>query len=400
MSLATGESLSRVETLADQPLYMASADLQNAFYTLEMPEELRRFFGLRPVRAGKLGLEQLGGEALGPEEWLHPVVKVVPMGWSWALWWCQSVHEKIAERGGLEESERLRDRHPVTSNSFWHIQYVDNLHVLGTDEEEVKARFWKAVQALREAGLTVHEIEEGQTEDSSVKMLGWEIHGNGRVTPSHERLWRVRLAIRELLRRGKSSGQQLERLVGHMTFISLCRREALSVLGESYTFIRRHYQQIVPLWKSVRNELEKWDGIAPLIFSDLRRPWSERLLAVDASEWGLGVTTSQIKSADSQALGGCIERWRFRGEEAKNPRQFVITEDEQVLANDRFGEEPGSQSHHQTGAMSTVIQDSGFFSCGSQLAGRGSLSMAAQRVDASVRGPGLTACHSTSPAFT
>ena len=313
---------------------MASADLQNAFYTLEMPEELRRFFGLRPVRAGKLGLEQLGGEALGPEEWLHPVVKVVPMGWSWALWWCQSVHEKIAERGGLEESERLRDRHPVTSNSFWHIQYVDNLHVLGTDEEEVKARFWKAVQALREAGLTVHEIEEGQTEDSSVKMLGWEIHGNGRVTPSHERLWRVRLAIRELLRRGKSSGQQLERLVGHMTFISLCRREALSVLGESYTFIRRHYQQIVPLWKSVRDELEKWDGIAPLIFSDLRRPWSERLLAVDASEWGLGVTTSQIKSADSQALGGCIERWRFREEEAKNPRQFVITEDEQVLANE------------------------------------------------------------------
>lgn len=261
-------------------------------------------------------------------------------------------------------------------------------------------QIWKAVQALREAGLTVHEIEEGQTEDSSVKMLGWEIHGNGRVTPSHERLWRVRLAIRELLRRGKSSGQQLERLVGHMTFISLCRREALSVLGESYTFIRRHYQQIVPLWKSVRNELEKWDGIAPLIFSDLRRPWSERLLAVDASEWGLGVTTSQIKSADSQALGGCIERWRFRGEEAKNPRQLVITEDEQVLANDRFGEEPGSQSHHQTGAMSTVIQDSGFFSCGSQLAGRGSLSMAAQRVDASVRGPGLTACHSTSPAFT
>lgn len=65
MSLATGESLSRVETLADQPLYMASADLQNAFYTLEMPEELRRFFGLRPVRAGKLGLEQLGGSPHG-----------------------------------------------------------------------------------------------------------------------------------------------------------------------------------------------------------------------------------------------------------------------------------------------------------------------------------------------
>ena len=131
VSLATGESLSRLETVADKPLYMTSADLQNAFYTLEMPEELRKYFGLKPVRAGSLGLEEIGGRALHPDEWVYPVVKVVPMGWSWALWWCQSVHEKIAERAGLTEAERLRDRHPVTSDHFWRIQYVDNLHVLG-----------------------------------------------------------------------------------------------------------------------------------------------------------------------------------------------------------------------------------------------------------------------------
>ncbi len=331
VSLATGESLSRVESMADQPLYMASADLQNAFYTLEMPGELRKFFGLKAVRAGKLGVEELHGRAIGPNEWLHPVVKVVPMGWSWALWWCQSVHEKIAERAGLTEAERLRDRHPVTSDRFWHIQYVDNLHVLGVDEEEVKTRFWQTVGALKESGLTVHEIEEGQTEGSSVKMLGWEIHGSGRVAPSRERLWKVRLAVREMLRRGTASGQQLERLLGHMTFISLCRREALSVLGESYTFIRRHYQQVVQLWKSVRIELQKWDGIAPLVFSDLRRPWSNQLLAVDASEWGLGVTSSMMGSEDNQRLGRVSERWRFKDAEARNPRQFVFAEDEQKM---------------------------------------------------------------------
>ena len=329
VSLATGESLSRLETLADKPLYMASADLQNAFYTLEMPEELRKYFGLKPVRAGSLGLEEIGGRALHPDEWVYPVVKVVPMDWSWALWWCQSVHEKIAERAGLTETERLRDRHPVTSDHFWHIQYVDNLHVLGTDEQEVKRRFWSAVEGVRKSGLTVHEIEEGQTEDNSVmKMLGWEIHGSGRVAPAKDRLWRVRLAIREVLRRGVASGQQLERLVGHMTFISLCRREALSVLGEIYTFIRRHYQRVVQLWKSVRLELEKWDGIAPFIFSDLKRPWSNQLLAVDASEWGLGVTASHISPHKTQELGGFSERWRFRDEDARNPRQFVVTEEE------------------------------------------------------------------------
>lgn len=332
--LGSGESLSRVETQAGQPLYMASADLQNAFYTLEMPEELRKFFGLKAVRAGGLGLEELGGRALDPDEWLYPVVRVVPMGWSWALWWCQRVHEKIAERAGLTEAERLRDRHPVSSDRFWHIQYVDNLHVLGTDRLEVRTRFWKAVEALKASGLTVHEIEEGQTEgDSSMKMLGWEIHESGRVAPSRERLWRVRLAIREILRRGAASGQQLERLIGHMTFISLCRREALSVLGECYTFIRRHYQQVVHLWKSVRCELEKWDGIAPLVFADLKRPWSNHLLAVDASEWGLGVTTSNIDFWDTQKLGSISERWRFKDEEARNPRQFVIAEDERSLGH-------------------------------------------------------------------
>ena len=58
----------------------------------------------------------------------------------------------------MEES-RLRDGKVAPSDGFWHIQYVDNLHVFGVDKAMVEKMFWSAVEALRGAGLTVHEVE-------------------------------------------------------------------------------------------------------------------------------------------------------------------------------------------------------------------------------------------------
>lgn len=40
IKLATGEAMSRIHARPDEPLYMASADLQNAFYTIEMPSSV------------------------------------------------------------------------------------------------------------------------------------------------------------------------------------------------------------------------------------------------------------------------------------------------------------------------------------------------------------------------
>jgi hypothetical protein len=42
--LATGDSIGRIGT-DRTPLYMTSADLQNAFYAMSMPTSLRSFFG-------------------------------------------------------------------------------------------------------------------------------------------------------------------------------------------------------------------------------------------------------------------------------------------------------------------------------------------------------------------
>ena len=325
IKLATGESMSRMELKSHGQLFTASADLQNAFYTMAMPSTLQKFFGLRKVQAGELGVAEVAGLRLQPTSWIYPRIAVIPMGWSHAMWWCQRISERICERSGLLPSERLRDGQPPPQGTFFHVQYVDNLHIFGNDKEEVETRFWKAVEALRAAGLTVHEIEVA---DGSSKVLGWEIEDGGYLAPSLSRLWRCRLGIRELLRRGRASGQQLERLIGHMTFVSLCRRESLSVLGDCYTFIQRNYTHSANLWKSVRRELWQWDGIAPLIRVNMKLVWGDTIYAVDASDWGLGVVSSTVEPSFSQQLGRYVERWRFKDDGCNNPRSFVQVEGE------------------------------------------------------------------------
>lgn len=176
VTLTTGESLRRISLEAREELHVCSADLANAFYTLAMPLELRKYFGLQRFQAKDLGLDEVDGIKVSGSTWVQPRIAVLPMGWSWALYWCQVLHERIAERSGLSPSERLQDFKVPPSGSFWHVQYVDNLHV----KDEVVRRFRKAVDELKACGLTVHEIEELETE---TKILGWEYEAH-RFRPS------------------------------------------------------------------------------------------------------------------------------------------------------------------------------------------------------------------------
>ena len=74
-------------------------------------------------------------------------------------------------------------------------------------------------------------------------------------------------------------------------------------MGDTYTYIKRHYSKAAPLWKSVRRELACWDGTAPLIYVNMTSPWDTTIYAVDASEWGMGVTTSEISADLAKQLG-------------------------------------------------------------------------------------------------
>eukprot|EP00971_Amphidinium_carterae_P276991 5497111-Amphidinium_carterae.1 len=85
----------------------------------------------------------------------------------------------------------------------------------------------------------------------------------------------------------------MEKLVGHSTFLMLIQRSSLSTLSACYSFSRKNYLKVVPLWPSVVRELRMLDGILPLLHRDLRCPWSEQVVMVDASPEGYGVVERQ-----------------------------------------------------------------------------------------------------------
>ena len=211
----------------------------------------------------------------------------------------------------------------MPEKNILHTQYVDNLIVLGTDREAVLEAYQAAVFKFKEAGLQVHGEE---VSDTGAKVLGWEIRADGHFGPSLHRAWKVRLAIRELLRRGRATGKQLERLLGHCVFISLGRRESLSVFSDIYRHVQRYRDCHVelPIPRGVRQELIKWDGILPLLRRSLRSKWSDTIHAVDASEWGLGVTDANLAQAQVRKLGQFNERWRFKEPGVARPRDHAL----------------------------------------------------------------------------
>ena len=317
VNLATAEVLSRIDLGGtDCDLYISTADLKDAFYHFELPLQLRPYFGMRPLSAGDLGITSLGGKAIRASSLVFPRLKVLPMGWTHALWWCQNIHQRIVSGVGATADKCLEDRASVPSPECMHLEYVDNFVCIGTAKEEVEALAAAGVQALRDKGLVVHEVASGE---GNIKVLGWCFQGK-KLRPLSHRVWRLIAAIRFLLDRGTCSGKQLEKVLGHATFIALGRREALAVFGESYSFVRTHYEQNHRIWPSVRRELMIWTSIAPLLWRDLGIPWASEVAAVDASTWGLGAVVADFDEAEVRQLGKYSERWRFEIPEFRCPR--------------------------------------------------------------------------------
>ena len=146
------------------------------------------------------------------------------------------------------------------------------------------------------------------------------------MRPSRNRVWRIRLAIRGLLKGGRASGADMERLLGHMCFTSLIRRESLSILKYCYRFVTvfKGSREAKTLWSSVKRELDLWDSLAPLLWLDSTSPPSPDVVMVDASPWGLGAVRASAPPELVSAASRYSERWRLRGDEKPAPRQACL----------------------------------------------------------------------------
>ena len=82
-----------------------------------MPHDLAQFFCLAPQPgwvAQGLGCVDVEGLPVEAGETLYPCVRCLPMGWSWAMWFVQELHEQVLVKAtGLGGDLLVREGHPA-----------------------------------------------------------------------------------------------------------------------------------------------------------------------------------------------------------------------------------------------------------------------------------------------
>ena len=314
--LATGSTFSRLEVDEGPPIEVGGVDIADAFYNIALPLPLRKFFALPGLQARDVGVCTCEGAAVTPGCLVYPVLRVVPMGWTHALWICQFAHEAVVNANPFVDSSlRIVDKREVPRlKTYLHTEYVDNFVVVTQKRDLAYDLADRIGRALRERGLPTHEVEAGK----GLETLGWKFssdHPFVQVTP--KRMWKLRLATLELLKVGRCDGKLLERMIGHYTFAGLLNRGFLSIFQASYVFIRKHYTDWVELWPEVRRELFWACSLICLVRRDLSAIWSGTVHATDASFWGRGVTSCCRAVDEIRPVAAQCDRWRFSADEEK-----------------------------------------------------------------------------------
>eukprot|EP00971_Amphidinium_carterae_P330048 6462902-Amphidinium_carterae.3 len=184
----------------------------------------------------------------------------LPIGWwSWAFYFGQQAHvAEVCRALDLGPGDLLSDVRPapdLVDGALLVLPYCDNLIVGSTCKESADRAREDVASLCRRAGYIVHEEENASL---CVRSLGFEINRDtGLLTVGEKRHMKVEALIRFLLKFPVVNGRQLERALGHITFVFLIRRDLLSIFGACYSFIRTHYQFRRRLWGSCLQELKK-----------------------------------------------------------------------------------------------------------------------------------------------
>ena len=240
------------------------------------------------------------------------------MGFSWSLYFCQSVGESAVARC-LPEAVLVNDRGPlefpakrralvgvdVISWVRFYI-YVDNLGAFAGSPEEARAALDAVIADLAQVGLIIHETEVSGTDVEALGTFVDLTHLTAGVTG--RRLKRTRAALRVAARRAFLSGRMVEVLVGHATFCGLARRVSLAIFDAVYKFIQSAGDERVAVWDNVRRELRAFAGIMVFLHGVWTDGWHPRVTSFDASLTGWGVTEAFFEPEFVGRIGRIPER--------------------------------------------------------------------------------------------
>ena len=161
--------------------WFSLSDIKDYFYGCSIPMGLSRYFALLDVETDFVQslhnpqyLDDVGSPG-GP--WC-PVLRVLPMGWSWSFYFAQVAHATEVERALAVPPEHiLQARRPaprLRGDVLLALPYCDNLTVAATCAKAANDGRERVAQHCRELGFVVHEETEA---DRWAQSLGFLLDG-------------------------------------------------------------------------------------------------------------------------------------------------------------------------------------------------------------------------------
>ena len=142
---------------------------------------------------------------------------------------------------------------------------------------------------------------------------GWFLDSERQETyNTPKRFGRIYKAITAVLGMRVVRGWIIEVLVGHCTHFSMVRRGLLCIFNASYASIRKHYDQPVQLWITVRDELYVFLSLMLFGVSCWWLPRSSLIYCYDASLSGFGVASSEVTLQQAAYIGRIKEKRRWK----------------------------------------------------------------------------------------
>ena len=314
IAMAAGYSFGQLVVEHDQEVFVAQPDIKDYFYSIGLPDYLHPFFSLPPIRSDLLSgrIPELCGR--DPSLVIFPQMKVVPMGWSWAMFFAQRIHQhQVMIGAGIPHHRVLADGRPapvLKDESGVIVPFADNLNVIGTNKDEVQRVKDQAVAQLRKVGFRVHEEEDASLE---AKALGFIINGSKRkIFPVPEKRDKVIQCLIWLSRRPRVSGRVVERIIGHCVHFFTLHREMLSIFRSVYDFKTAHYNKQVRLWRSAADECRWAANLLWICESDMGKQWSGEVTVSDACLSGTATCSMEIHAKDAAEIGSTRELWRYK----------------------------------------------------------------------------------------
>lgn len=303
MSMASSYTMLGMHLEPSEKLLMSGDDLSNFFYTFHVGEEriTKNFLEWRVPVQSVSHMKSFPPE-LQDHQYVYACLTTLAMGDGAACEFAQSSHVALGLQSGALDRASLITLHGVMPRKKFaagiiidDLIFMEKVDIEQDTSQECKHRRTSMHNMYRKVGLEAHP-KKGFEDQSFASFWGADVDGlqglvRGNITRGMSLCW-IALRIASL---GISSVGLLESLAGGFVSLFAYRRRLLSTLDHIYGVqAGRDQRDIIRLPPELIDELTIMAILAPLAVTDLRAGFSTQLFAVDASDWGEAVVSSEV----------------------------------------------------------------------------------------------------------